>query len=168
MVRVPVTEPLAGGVKVIVMTQFPPAARLVPQPLGFAVMLKLLDPEVMLMLVIARAVVPPLFSVTDWVGLEAPDHEREVLLTETTVPVPLKLTVCVAPAVPPLLSVMVRVPVTVEPEVGSNVTAIVQLPPADMPVRQVLDGEAKIGDPAVTWMLEKVSEEPPVLVTVTD
>ena len=82
--------------------------------------------------------------------------------TETLLPVPLKVTVC---GLPLALSVMVRVPVTVPAAVGVNVTLIVQVPPAAMPVPQVgalatkLLGEAE--------MLVKVSAAVPELVTVT-
>jgi hypothetical protein len=46
------------------------------------------------------------------------------------VPVPPKLTVCVLPATPLLLSVMVSVPLSVPVVVGVKVTLIVQEPPA--------------------------------------
>src|SRR5271168_205021 len=47
---------------------------------------------------------------------------------KAAVPVPVRETVCVAPAVPPELSVMVRVAVRVPVAVGVKVTLIVQVP----------------------------------------
>jgi hypothetical protein len=51
-------------------------------------------------------------------------------LTVGAVPVPLKVTVCVLPAAPLLLSVMVSEPERAPAAVGVKVTLIVQLPPA--------------------------------------
>ena len=53
-------------------------------------------------------------------------------------PMPLKLTVCVLPAVPLLSSVMVSVPVRAPTAVGVNVTLMVQEAPAATLVPQVL------------------------------
>lgn len=53
-------------------------------------------------------------------------------------PVPVKLTVCVLPATPLLLSVMVSVPVRVPVAVGVNVTATVPEPPAITLLPQLL------------------------------
>jgi hypothetical protein len=49
-------------------------------------------------------------------------------LTMGPVPVPVKLSVCVLPATPLLLSVMVSVPVSEPAAVGEKVTLIVQEP----------------------------------------
>jgi thiol:disulfide interchange protein len=49
-------------------------------------------------------------------------------LTTGAVPVPLKLTVCVLPVTPLLLSVIVRAPVSAPVAVGEKVTLIVQEP----------------------------------------
>lgn len=89
MVKVPLTEPLAGGVKVTLMVQLLLAATLEPQLL---VSLKLLDPAVMPMLVMEAAEDPELLRVTDCWVLED-EKLRLPVETETLVPVPVKLTV---------------------------------------------------------------------------
>jgi len=53
-------------------------------------------------------------------------------------PAPLRLTVCVLPVVLLLLSVMIRVPVRVPPELGVKVTLMVQEPPAATLLPQLL------------------------------
>jgi hypothetical protein len=59
-------------------------------------------------------------------------------LTEKSSPVPLKLTNCVLPEVPLLLSVTISVPLREPPEVGVKVTLIVQEAPAATLVPQLL------------------------------
>ena len=76
---------------------------------------------------------------------------------------PLRLTVCVLPAVPLLLSVTVRVPVSAPPVVGAKVTLIVQDEPAPTVAPQVLD-TPKLG---VAEMLATASGALPVLLSVT-
>jgi hypothetical protein len=84
--------------------------------------------------------------------------------TVGTAPVPVKVTVCVVGLA---LSVMVRTPLTVLAPVGVNVTLIVQLPPAAMPVPQLAGDAEKLLAPVVTRMLVKVRVAVPELVTVT-
>jgi hypothetical protein len=62
----------------------------------------------------------------------------EAKASEKSWPVPVRLTVCVVPATPPLLSVMVRVAVSEPPAVGVKVTLIVQLAPAATLLPQLL------------------------------
>ena len=76
---------------------------------------------------------PRLVSITVFVELlptSCAPKLREVgeKLTMGPVPLPLKVTVCVLPATPLLLSVMVSVPVSGPVDVGENVTLIVQDP----------------------------------------
>jgi hypothetical protein len=66
MVSMPVRVPLAVGVKVTLMLQTPPAAKLVPQVLVWA------KSPLTAMLVNARVAVPELVTVTDWAELDAP------------------------------------------------------------------------------------------------
>jgi hypothetical protein len=106
MVNVPVTVPLVG-VKVTVIVQFAPAARLVGQLLDSP---KLLAPAVTPMLVIATEAPETLLMVT---GRDVVVDENVRLLGDTVVPVavlvPFKVTDCGLPAA---LSVMVKAPVT--------------------------------------------------------
>jgi hypothetical protein len=87
-----------------------------------------------------------------------------------TAPVPDKLTVCVLPTAPLLLSVMVRVPVKGPVAVGVKVTLIVQEPDAvtGLEVEQVvpLVATAK-GAPALMAIEAMVRPTPPVLLNVT-
>jgi hypothetical protein len=84
-------------------------------------------------------------------------------LTPGAVPVPLKVTVCVLPVNPLLLSAMVRVPLSVPVVVGANVTEIVQESPAAKLLPQLLVWpKLALGVMPVT-----VSAEPPVLLRVT-
>jgi hypothetical protein len=90
-----------------------------------------------------------------------PENVRVLVEREALEPVPVKVTVW---GLPLALSVMVRVPLTVPVAVGVKVTLIEQVPPAAMPVPQVLVS-AKL---LLTVMPEKVSSAVPELVTVTD
>ena len=87
MVRVPVTVPLAGAVKVTMIAQLPFAATLVPHVLVWA---KLVPPVVIPMLVTARALLLLLVSVTFWDVTEG-ENERLEGETPTLAPVPVKL-----------------------------------------------------------------------------
>jgi len=82
--------------------------------------------------------------------------------------VPLKLTVCMLPATPLLLSVMVSVPVSGPVAVGVNVTLITQLALAATGalVPQVVP-LAAIAKSPVTAMPVKVKDAVPLLVSVT-
>jgi hypothetical protein len=113
----------------------------------------------------ATGEVPALLTVTDSGRLVVPtatsENESVLVEIETLVPVPLKVTDC---GLLLALSVMVSVPGTVAVDVGVNVTLTAQLPPAAMPVPQVLVWEK----PVLGVMLEKVSVAVPELVMVTD
>jgi hypothetical protein len=84
-------------------------------------------------------------------------------LTTGAVPVPLKFTVCVLPATSLLLSVMVRVPVSVPMAVGAKVTLIVQEPlAATLPPQLLVSPKL-----ALVAMLVMVSAALPLLLRVT-
>jgi hypothetical protein len=89
---------------------------------------------------------------------------------EKSAPVPPRLTVCVLPVVPLLLSVMVSVPLAEPVAVGVKVTLIVQEPDAatGLEVEQVvpLVATAK-GVLAVIAIEAMVRPTPPVLLNVT-
>ena len=96
-------------------------------------------------------------------------EEPEGTVNAKSRPVPLRLTVCVLPAVPLLLSVTVSVPVAEPLAVGANVTAIVQDPDAatGLDVEHVpLLATAK-GVLDVMAIVVIVRPMPPVLFTVT-
>jgi len=80
-------------------------------------------------------------------------------LTTGTRPVPESDTVCGLPAA---LSVMVRVAVRDPAAIGEKIKVIVQLPPAAIPVPQVLVWEKSPALTPVIVMLEIVSGPPPV------
>ena len=88
---------------------------------------------------------------------------RDVAERLTAVPVPLKLTVCVLPATPLLLSVMVSVPVSGPVAVGEKLTLIVQEPLAATLPPQLLVWPKL----ALVAMLVMVSATLPVLFRVT-
>ena len=78
-------------------------------------------------------------------------------------PVPLSATVCMLPATPLLLSVMVSVPVSVPVAVGEKVTLIVQEPlAATLPPQLLVSPKL-----ALVAMLVMVSAALPVLLRVT-
>lgn len=83
--------------------------------------------------------------------------------TRGPVPVPLKVTVCVLPTTPLLLSVMVSAPVSGPVAVGEKVTLIAQEPLAATLLPQLLVS-SKL---ALVAMLVMVSAALPVLVRVT-
>jgi hypothetical protein len=85
------------------------------------------------------------------------------VITRGTVPVPLKVTVCVLPGTPLLLSVMVSVPVSGPSAVGAKVTLIVQeLPAATLPSQSSVSPKL-----ALAAMLVTLSAAGPVLRSVT-
>jgi hypothetical protein len=85
-------------------------------------------------------------------------------LTRGIAPVPLKLTVCVLPAAPLLLSMIVKVPVRAPAAVGEKVTLIVHEPlAATVPAQLSLWPKL-----ALMEMLAMVSIALPVLLRVTD
>ena len=127
MVRVPESGPLAVGVKVTLIVQEALAATPVPQLLA--------SPKLVLaaMLVMVSAELPVFLKVITCDALVVPTVwfpklklEEDKLATGTAIPVPPKFTVCTLPAMPLLLSVMVRVPASGPPAAGEKVTLIVQ------------------------------------------
>ena len=88
---------------------------------------------------------------------------RAEKLAVATVPVPCKLTFCVLPATPPLLSVTVRVPVSGPLAVGEKVTLIVQEPlAATLPPQLLVSPKL-----ALAAMLAMVSTPKPELLSAT-
>ena len=174
--RVPEAAPTAVGVKVSATVHVPAAAT--------AVEVKQVVPEVAMakgpvvaIAVKVRLEMPVFVTVTVCAGLAVPtgsDGKVGAADKLTTgpfaVPVPLKLTVCVLPAVPPALSVMVTAPVRAPVAVGLKVTLIVQFAPAarlEVLAGQLLVCEKSL-EPALTAMLAIVRAAVPVLVRVTD
>jgi hypothetical protein len=141
----PVNAPNVFGTKVAVMVQDLPGATLDPQVLVWE---KYLLPEVATPVMFS--VEPPVFvsvvvSVLDWFPCTGPKL-RLAGFSSTTVPVPIKLTVCGLPgALSAIDSVAVRDPRCV----GLNVMLIVQLAPGATEVPQV-------------WVWEKSPESLPV------
>ena len=89
--------------------------------------------------------------------------EADDKLTMGAVPVPLKVTVCVLPATPLLLSVMVNMPVSGPVAVGEKVTLIVQEPlAATLPMQLSVSPKS-----AVVVMLVMVRAAVAVLLRVT-
>ena len=133
----PLKLPIPVGLKVAVIVQDPPAATLVPQVFVWE---KVVEP-VIVMLLMPSAVLPVLLSVAVIV-LESPlftlPKRRLVGLNSTTVPVPVRLTVCGLPAA---LSVIDNVPVRVPLCVGLKVTLMVQLASA-----------ARLGPQVFVWL----------------
>jgi hypothetical protein len=115
------------GVKVTVIEQFAPTARLAPQELTWE------KSPLAVILAIFRAAVPELVSVALCVGELVQRFWLEKIrlpverLTPGCIPVPLNTTLC---GLSGALSVMVSVPVRVPMAVGVNFTLIVQFAPA--------------------------------------
>jgi len=136
MVSDPVRAPPAVGLKVTEIVQLAPASTLVPQVLVWEKSPLAVIPEM------DSEELPVLVRATDWEVLLFPDNWAEKVSEEGDklaigpAPVPLKLTVCVLPPTPLLLSAMVSVPVRVPGAVAVKVTLIVQFAPADTPVPQ--------------------------------
>ena len=119
----PLKLPIPNGLKVAVIVQDPPAATLVPQVFVWE---KVVEP-VIVMLLILSTVLPVLLSVVVSVlelALFTLPKLRLVGLNSTTVPEPVRLTVCGLPAA---LSVIDKVPVRGPLCVGLKVTLMVQL-----------------------------------------
>lgn len=119
----PLKSPIPNGLRVTVMVQDPPAATLVPQVFVWE---KAVEP-VIVMLLMLRVVLPVLLSVVVSVlepALFALPKPRLAGLNSTTVPVPVRLTVCGLPAA---LSVIDNVPIRVPLCAGLKVTLMVQL-----------------------------------------
>jgi len=126
---VPLRAPLAVGLKVTVILQFAPAARLVPHAF---VWLKspLADTPEML-----SATEPVFVSVASWEALDVPKlvpgKLKEVGVSEAVAPgvrpVPVSEAVC---GLPGASSLTVSAPLRVPPAVGIKVTLIVQFEPA--------------------------------------
>lgn len=95
-----------------------------------------------------------------WLGNPKTSEKK---LAVATLPVPCKLTFCVLPATPPLLSVMVRVPVSGPLAVGEKVTLMVQELLAATVLPQLLVS-AKL---PLAVMLEMVSAPKPESLSVT-
>jgi hypothetical protein len=166
-----VRAPETVGVKVTLVVQFAPAARLTPQ-LFVSAKSPALAPVIPIEL-IERAT-PPLFvSVTPWRLLVVPVFcpakvkLATVKLAPGTAPVPVKLTDCWLLAMLPASSVMVTEAVRVPDAVGVNVTLIAQFVPAARLVPQLFDCEKS---PALVPVMPMEAIErvvPPLFVSVT-
>jgi hypothetical protein len=183
MVSVPLSGPVAVGEKVTLIVQEPPAATglLVEQVVPVEATAKALAfAPVIAMLAIVSAAVPvvlPRVTGSDpvvptiWLPNVRLD---EVTLATGAVPVPVKPTVCVLPATPLLLSVMVSVPLSGPVAVGEKVTLIVQEPPAatGLLVEQVVPVEATAKAlafaPVIAMLLMVSAAVPVALLRVTD
>ena len=125
--RLPDAVPTAVGVNVTATVQVAAAAtgfeveQVVPE-------LAMANGPVTVIAVNVRLPVPVLVRVTVCAALVVPDiwaekvSEGDDKLIKGAVPVPLKVTVCVLPATPLLLSVMVSTPVSGPVAVGEKVT----------------------------------------------
>lgn len=165
-VIVPVRVPAAVGVNVMLIVQLPPAATELPQVFVCAKSPAFVS--VIAMLVMLKAPLPELLRVT---GCTAPVVPRgwlpkvktvAVRLATGLVPVPVRVTDCVLPVTPLLLSVIVSVPLRVPFVVGVNVTLIVQLELDARLLPQVLPWEKS----PLAVMLAMVSGAVPVLLSV--
>src|SRR5664279_1611354 len=152
------------------MLQFPPAATLAPQVFVCAKSPALVP--VTTMLVIDRAAVPVLLSVTGWAALVVPTFWlAKARLPEvsdtigTAPPVPERVTVCGDPAA---LSVMVTDALRLPAALGVNITEMLQFPPAATLAPQVLVCAKSPALVPVTTMLAIDRAAVPVLLSVTD
>ena len=166
--------PLAAGVNVTLMVQLALAATELPQVLAWAKSLALAP--VRARLVMLNEALPVLVSVTVWAVLVLLTvwfpkarlrGERLTTGAGTLVPVPDKLTVCVLPAVPLLLSVTISVPARAPVAAEVKVTAIVQLAPAATALPQAFVWAKSPALVPVTVMLAILNAALPVLVSVT-
>jgi hypothetical protein len=165
----PVRLPVAVGLNVTLIVQLAFTARLAPQLFVWAKsplaeMFEMLSgsaPELVRVTVCALLVVP----------VSCPVKVNEVVekLAAGVIPVPVRLTIWVAPGTLLLLSVTVRVPVNEPRRSGEKVTLMTQLALAasGVLVLQVVPFTARANSYA-TMMLVKVRGTFPVLVTVTD
>ena len=136
MVKEPVLPPAAVGVKVTLMAQFAPAAKLVPQELVCA------KSPAVTMLVIVKAAVPVLVNVTGCAALVVPKAwlekvrlRADKLATGAGRPSPARPIVC---GLPTALSVRVTEPYRLPGAVGVKVTDIVHAIPGATLGPQVL------------------------------
>ncbi len=133
MVKVPERLPPPAGIKVMLMVQAAPVARLEPQVLVSAKSAAFV-PETT-MPEIARLALPVLVSLMVWAELAVPaiSAPSATLLTDRLTsgptPVPARATVWTLPLLPLLLSVIVSDPVRLPGRVGVNVTLNVQVAP---------------------------------------
>jgi hypothetical protein len=144
------SEPNAVGVKVTVMAQEAPAARLAPQ-VGAGVGEKdVMFGPVMEILLIVRGAVPVFFNVIGWLAADTPitvlakvsEVGERVAIGLGTTPVPVRLTVCGEPLALSVIAILaLRVPLTR----GWNFTVIVQEAPGATGAAQVPDA---VKDPA--------------------
>jgi len=163
-VTLAVRLPVAVGLKVTVMPQLAPAAKVLPQVLVWAKSPGLAPP--MAMLVMFKVVLARLVMVAVCGALVVPmDCEAKVKLAGanlTAVPLPLRAAVCVPPP-----STTLSVADCVPSAFGLNVTEMVQLAPAPRDEPQVLllmeNSEAFV---PVIVMLEMAKVELPELVRV--
>jgi negative regulator of sigma E activity len=160
MVSAPLREPLVLGVNVTLRVQLALAATLVPQVLVWE------KSPLTVMLLIVRVALPVFVRVTLCALLLLPTacagKVKEVgeRLTTGALPVPVRLTVCVAGLA---LSVMVMEPLRDPAALGVNVTLRVQLALAARPEPQVLVWEKS----PLTVMLLIVRVALPVFASVT-
>src|SRR5262249_15129455 len=129
----PVTDPATVGLKVTVMVEDSPPPTPEPQVLVWE---NSLEPVTM-MLVMLRKVLPTFVRVvvnTLLLPTVTEPKFRLVGLSSTTVPVPVRFTVC---GLPGALSLIETLPVRVPDWVGLNVTLIAQLAPGATELPQV-------------------------------
>jgi hypothetical protein len=130
IVIVPGWLPVAVGLNVTLIVQFPPAATEAPQVLvceygALAAMLVMLNEAVPVLVRVTGCAALDVFTV--WLPKLRVVGDRLATGAGAAVPVPVKFTTC---GLPGALSVMVIVPGWLPVAVGKNVTLIVQLPPA--------------------------------------
>jgi hypothetical protein len=169
IVNVAIRWPVAPGVKVTVREQFDPAATDPPQ-----VFVSPKSPAfvpVMAILVTASGPVPPFISVIAGFVTIVPTGVllKTMLLLEreawgVPVPLPLRVTLWVAPVTPLALSVTIRLPLSVPVLCGSKVTLIVQKEDAASDVPQLLVCEKPAPE---AEMLEIASAAVPPFVSFT-
>jgi len=174
MLRVPVSVPVAVGLKLTEMVQVAAAARVVPHVVVSLNELALAPLRVIPPVVTVKADVPVFFSVTTWAALVEPT----VVLAKVSVagvrvavggaaaPVPVKGTFCGEPVA---LSATFRVAVNVPVAFGLKVTEIVQeLPAANVDV-QVVEAlnEVELVPENVMPPLEIARAAEPVFLSVT-
>jgi hypothetical protein len=148
--------PIPTGVNFTLIVQVPLAAIVVPVQASAvgAKSLKLVPPIVTAEIV--RAPVPLLVTISVWGGLVSLTAYVEKIkagddkLTAGAAPVPLRLTVCVLPSAPSLLSVRVNTPDRAPAAVGEKVTMTVQLDAALIVLPQVF---ACVKSPVATTLL---------------
>jgi len=169
MVSVPVTVAGDEEVNVTLMAQLAPTPIPLPQVLVWA---KLLAGATVILEKV-RDALPELVTVTLCAGLVTPATVERARLAEERetmgagpVPVPLKATVCMLPATPPRLSVMVKVPERVPSAEGVKVTLIVQIEEGARLFPQLLDWEKSL-EPALTAIRAIERASVPELLSVT-